>query len=106
MLFVIRNENTLRLTTLFYKYDNKQGQYVSCLQPTMNDLEHPCFVLHGISTSNKEEEEYKNAFNNIGAEKVISLDSASHPQYSGKKLSHLKDNLFVPIHCVRKDGDL
>lgn len=97
MLFVVRNEHTLKLTTLFFKYNNIEEKFISCSAPTSDDLKQPCFVLHGISTSNATEEEYKIIFNKIGVEKIIGLDSASHPQHSGKKLAHLKANPFLPI---------
>jgi hypothetical protein len=99
ILFVVRHDKSLKFTTLLYSYDIRLEQYVFCTNPTPVVLNSPCFVLHGVSNQECDEEtnRYVDKFNNIGANTVITLDSAAHPQHSGKKLSELKWNPFLPI---------
>lgn len=98
ILFVVRHERTLKFTTLLYTYNLITEQYCFCAKPTVDALKSPCFVLHGVSNHDyKETNQYINKFNKIGAYTVIMADSAAHPQYGGKKLTHLKSNPFIPI---------
>jgi hypothetical protein len=56
----------------------------------------PCFVVHGITKYSQPVEEtqqtYIRRLLSMGLEKIIFLNMAIHPQYSGKKLSLLSTN--------------
>lgn len=62
----------------------------------MNLPDQPCFVIYGVTKYSQPVEETKQAFIyrllSMGLEKIIFLNMAIHPQYSGRKLSVLSAN--------------
>ncbi|MBA3285403.1 MAG: hypothetical protein H0U27_10155 [Nitrosopumilus sp.] len=100
LLFVVRYEKKRekKLTVLFYVYNETAGCYFFCSNHTEEMLNEPCFIVHGICDASFESiDSYIAKFNDIGVEHVIMANMATHPQYSGKKLTALKQNPFIPI---------
>ncbi len=85
ILFVVRHElmTPKRFSTLVYVYDEAKQQFCYQPNPTDNLLTSFCFVIHGISNrdSNQSVTNYSKQFNEIGLERVIMANMASHPQY-------------------------
>lgn len=103
ILFVVRQQQSTQLINLFYKYESQKNHYVLKTKLNDTDLNSHSLVIHGIShRKGPLTAKYQEQFENIGMFNILMANMAAHPQYSGRKLSHLKEN---PFRILKADED-
>lgn len=86
------------LTSMLFVKDKHSRQFRLENSNLSEYLYHPCFVVHGGAQYHpgefENQEQYSKRFMDIGIKKILLLNMASHPQYSGKHLSQYRADPF------------
>jgi hypothetical protein len=107
ILLVIRKDYSFHqnVTSMLYTYNPETASYMLDHYPSDKMLSSPCFTIHGISTQAVSKDTIKNInidLETLDLDTIIMANMASHPQYSGKKLTVFKDN---PFNAIAANGE-
>lgn len=103
ILLIVRSEgDTPKVIKPFvFSYSDESKDYHLLNFTTKIQKEQPCFVISCVTSSSLSSptlaREYTDKIKKIGLLNLIMANMAGHPQYSGKKLTALKDNPFTPM---------
>ena len=105
ILLMLEQKNSQRcfnaLGLLFEIDKDKPNEYKLCRRIDHEKLDMPCYVIHAETLYENNLLETPQAITkrilDLGIRAILMSFMATHPQYTGKKLSHLQDNPYTQL---------